>query len=203
MFAHAAKLTKMANLTKLVRININFVPGEYMRKMFCQSVTQVARLWMEPPLWSSGYQSRCTTTKLRTFQHPTMSRCPKEMRKIYAASWILFTLTAEADRVLCQLVMSLTVFSTGCKKWNSAAIKSLLLFRAGLFTGYLVEKYVTCHSRKSDFGWHCFRFSPWLMRKEGWKVWSDSGLTWYLSGAASRKVSLSNYRMIIDVCFYI
>ena len=27
------------------------------------------------------------------------------MRKIYAASWNLFTLTAEADRVLCQLVM--------------------------------------------------------------------------------------------------
>ena len=32
------------------------------------------------------------------------------MRKIYAASWILFTLTAEADRVLRQLVMFLTVF---------------------------------------------------------------------------------------------
>ena len=32
------------------------------------------------------------------------------MRKIYAASWILFTLTAEADRVLCKLVMVLTVF---------------------------------------------------------------------------------------------
>ena len=32
------------------------------------------------------------------------------MQKIYAASWILFTLTAEADRVLCQLVMFLTVF---------------------------------------------------------------------------------------------
>ena len=32
------------------------------------------------------------------------------MRIIYAASWILFTLTAEADRVLCQLVMFLTVF---------------------------------------------------------------------------------------------
>ena len=27
------------------------------------------------------------------------------MRKMYAASWNLFTLTAEADRVLCQLVM--------------------------------------------------------------------------------------------------
>ena len=32
------------------------------------------------------------------------------MQKIYAASWILFTLTAKADRVLCQLVMFLTVF---------------------------------------------------------------------------------------------
>ena len=32
------------------------------------------------------------------------------MRKIYAASWILFTLTAGADRVLCQLVMFLTFF---------------------------------------------------------------------------------------------
>ena len=32
------------------------------------------------------------------------------MRKIYAAPWILFTRTAEADRVLCQLVMFLTFF---------------------------------------------------------------------------------------------
>ena len=32
------------------------------------------------------------------------------MRKIYAASWKLFTLTAKADRVLCQLVMFLTIF---------------------------------------------------------------------------------------------
>ena len=32
------------------------------------------------------------------------------MRKIYATSWILFTLTAQADRVLCQRVMFLTVF---------------------------------------------------------------------------------------------
>ena len=32
------------------------------------------------------------------------------MQENYAASWKLFTLTAEADRVLCQLVMFLTVF---------------------------------------------------------------------------------------------
>ena len=36
---------------------------------------------------------------------------------------------------------------------------------ASLFTGFFVEKYVTCQSRKSDFGWHRFRFSPCLMRK--------------------------------------
>ena len=29
----------------------------------------------------------------------------------------------------------------------------------------LVEKYVACQSRKSDFGWNRFRFSPCLMRK--------------------------------------
>ena len=34
-----------------------------------------------------------------------------------------------------------------------------------LFIGFLVEKYVTCQSRKSDFGWHRFRFLPCLMRK--------------------------------------
>ena len=32
------------------------------------------------------------------------------MQKIYAASWNLFTLTAEADRGFCQLVMFFTVF---------------------------------------------------------------------------------------------
>ena len=32
------------------------------------------------------------------------------MRKIYAASWNLFTVAAKADRVLCQLVMFSTVF---------------------------------------------------------------------------------------------
>ena len=29
----------------------------------------------------------------------------------------------------------------------------------------LVEKCVACQSRKSDFGWYRFRFSPFLMRK--------------------------------------
>ena len=87
------------------------------------------------------------------------------MRKMYAVPWILFTLIAEADRVLCQLVMFLTVFLHWTYKWNSSAIRGLLLFIASLFIGSLVEKCITCQSRKSDFGWHRLRFSPWLMRK--------------------------------------
>ena len=68
-------------------------------------------------------------------------------------------------------------FSTGYTKWNTVAIKieSLLLFMAGLFIEFLVEKCAACQSRKSDFGWHRFR-SPCWMRVE--KVSSDSGLTW-------------------------
>ena len=88
------------------------------------------------------------------------------MRKLYAASWNLFTLTAEADRVLCQqLVMFLTVFF----HWTLYKMKfscfSLLLFMASLFIWFLVEKCVACQSRKSYFGWHRFRFSPCLMSK--------------------------------------
>ena len=87
------------------------------------------------------------------------------MRKIYAASRKLFTLRAEADRVLCQLVMYLTVFSTGCTKWNTAAIKSLLLFVAGLFIdfiGFLVEKCVTYQNSVIRFRIASFSFSTLL-----------------------------------------
>ena len=80
-------------------------------------------------------------------------------RKIYAASWISLTLTAEGDRDLCHLVMFLTVFFHWMYRMK---LKSLLLFMASLFIGFLVEKYVACQSRKSDFGWHRFRFSPCL-----------------------------------------
>ena len=56
-------------------------------------------------------------------------------------------------------------FSTECTKWNTVAIKSLLLFMPGFFIKFLVEKCAACQSRKSDFGWHRFCFSPCWMRK--------------------------------------
>ena len=71
-------------------------------------------------------------------------------------SWQSFVSTCDVFNCL---------FSTGCTKWNTAAIKSLLLFMAGLFIEFLVVKCAACQSRKSDFGWHRFCFSPCLMRK--------------------------------------
>ena len=77
------------------------------------------------------------------------------MKKIYAASWNLFTIwQLELTEFCVNLWYFELPFSTGCTKWNSAAIRSLLLFMAGLFIGFSVEKYVTCQSQKSDFGWH-------------------------------------------------
>ena len=49
-------------------------------------------------------------------------------------------------------------FSTGCTKWNTAAIKSLLLFMAGLFIGFLVEKYVACQNSVTRFRMASFSF---------------------------------------------
>ena len=116
------------------------------------------------------------------------------MRKIYAASWKLFTMRAEADRVLCQPVMNLTVFYTGCTKWNTAAIKSLVLFMAGLFIGFLVEKCLACQNSVIRFRIaSSFSFSTLFNALEGLKVSSNCGLPWYLSGTESRMVSLSNY----------
>ena len=78
--------------------------------------------------------------------------------KIYAASWILFTLTAEADRVLCQLVMFLTVFFYWMYEMKFSYYQESSVIMTSLSIGFLVEKYVACQSRKSDFGWHRFVF---------------------------------------------
>ena len=103
-----------------------------------------------------------------------VSSCGKFMEHLESCLLWQLKLTEFCVNLWCMLMS----FSTGCTKWNTAAVKSLLLFMAGLFIGFLVEKCVACQSRKSDFGWHRFRFSPCLIRKRSLKVSSDSGLTW-------------------------
>ena len=76
--------------------------------------------------------------------------------------------SAEADRVLCQLVTFLMSFFTGCTKWNTAAIKSLLLLMAGLFIEFWVEKCHHLSKSKIRFRMASFRFLTLL--DAGWKV---------------------------------
>ena len=126
------------------------------------------------------------------------------MRKIYAASWILFTLTAEADRVLCQLVMFLTVFFHWMHKMKFMQLLSRLfcnswlvcLLRFLLTNAPLVKVIGNPISDGIVFK-NELTYLPLFEAQEGWKVSSDSGLTWWPSGAASRLscrlVSLSNY----------
>ena len=111
------------------------------------------------------------------------SNCSKFDRWVHAEKFIQHLETCllwqlKLTEFCVNLWCFLISFSTGCTKWNTAAIKSLLLFMAGLFIVFLVEKCVPCQSRKSDFGRQHFRFSPCLIRKRSLKVSSDSGLTW-------------------------
>ena len=59
---------------------------------------------------------------------------------------------------------------------------------------FLVEKLIHHLSKLGiRFRVSTFLFFTLLDARRGWKLWSDTGLPWYLSGAASRMVSLSNY----------
>ena len=94
--------------------------------------------------------------------------------------------------------------STLCNVFNclfpldvqNAAVRSLLLFMASLFIGFLVEKYFTCQSRKSDFGWHCFRFWPCLMRKRVEKSAAILALLDTFQELHLKMVSLTNQLLV-------
>ena len=97
-------------------------------------------------------------------------------------------LIAEADRVLPHLQMTLT--ATGCTKWNTASREKYFVIHGWFVYWIFVKKCAACE--KSDFGEH--RFQKWAYSLHlAWKVSSNSGLIWCLSGPTSRPVSLSNY----------
>ena len=66
---------------------------------------------------------------------------------------------------LCQLVMFLTVFFHWMYKMKYSCYQESSVIHGWFVYWVLVEKCVGCQSRKSDFGWHRFCFSPCLMRK--------------------------------------
>ena len=70
------------------------------------------------------------------------------MQKIYTASCNLFTLTAKADSVFCQLVMILTVFFHWMHKMKYSCYQQSSVVH-GWFVFWIFGW---------DFGWHRFRF---------------------------------------------
>ena len=165
--------------------------------MLCLCATQL-RFWFQPDLgrensasyYRQGRQLLLTLLTMVTRWSRSTSNfyaligqnlTGEFMRKIYAASWNLFTLTAEADRVLCQLAMFLTVFfhwmykRVFCYSWLVCLLGFWLRNTSLVKVGNPISDGIV-------FVFHL-----------AWKLWSDTGLTWYLSGAASRMVSLSNY----------
>ena len=94
---------------------------------------------------------------------------------------------AEADSVLCQLVMFLTVFPLNVQ--NEIQLLSRVFWYSWLVC--LLGFWLRNTSLVKDFGWHRFRFSPCLMRKRVKK--SEAILALLDSFSASRMVSLSSY----------
>ena len=67
----------------------------------------------------------------------------------------------------------LTVFFHWVYKMNTSAIKSLLLFMAGLFIGFLVEKCVACQNSVIRFLMASFSFFTLLNAEQALKVSSN------------------------------
>ena len=100
------------------------------------------------------------------------------MQKIYAASWNLFTLTAEADRVLCQLVMFLTAFFDWMYKMKYSCYQQSSVIH-GWFVYWIFGWEMRCLSKlEIRFRMTLFSFFT-LLDAGGLKSpSSDSGLTW-------------------------
>ena len=86
------------------------------------------------------------------------------MRKIYAPSWNLFTLTAEADRVSCPLVLFLTVFFHWVYKMKFSCYQESSVIMLVCSLGFWLSNTSLVGNPISDI----------IDAHEGW----DSGLTW-------------------------
>ena len=82
----------------------------------------------------------------------------ESMRKIYAASWKLFTLTAKADRVCCQLVMFLTIFFHWMCKMKCSCYQESSVIHGWFVYWDLVEKCVACQNSVFRFRMASFSF---------------------------------------------
>ena len=90
------------------------------------------------------------------------------MRKIYAVSWNLFTLTAQAGRVLCQLVMFFTVVSHWMHKMKYSCYQQSSVIH-GWFV-YWIFGWEMRRLSKSEIRFRMTSFSFFTLLDAGWKV---------------------------------
>ena len=121
---------------------------------FCR---QGSRFWPFSP-WSRVSHVLCSIFMFWLVKSWQVSSCGKFMQHLETC-----LLVAETDRVLCNVVKLLTVFFYWMHKMKYSCWQDSLLFMAGFFIGFLVEKCATCQShRKSDFEWIAFTRFPLL-----------------------------------------
>ena len=109
------------------------------------------------------YQGHVLVTLYVQFLCSDWSKFDRWVHAENLCSILKLVLAAEADRVLCQLFNCLFPLDVQNEIQLLSRVFSYLWLVCLLF--FLVERCVACQSRKSDFRWHRFRFSPCLMHE--------------------------------------
>ena len=123
------------------------------------------------------------------------------MQKIHTASWNLFTLTAEADRVFCQLVMFFTVFFHWMHKMKYSCYQQSSVIHDWFV--YWIFGWEVRRLSKFEIRFRMTSFSFFTLLDTGWKVPQAILALLGSLGAVSRMASLSNYCIECMCLFFI
>ena len=110
-----------------------------------------------------SYQGHVLVTLYVQFLCSDWSKFDRWVHAENLCSILKLVLAAEADRILCQLFNCLFPLDVQNEIQLLSRVFSYSWLVCLLF--FLVERCVACQSRKSDFRWHRFCFSPCLMHK--------------------------------------
>ena len=134
---------------------------KFIWNMLCLCPAQL-KFWFQTELGRENSASYYRQGRQLLLTFLTMvTRWSRSTSIFFCSDWSKFDRWAHAGN-LCSILKlayfdswSWQSFVSTCDVLNWLDVqKSLLLFMASLFIGFLFEKYVACRSRKSDFGWH-------------------------------------------------
>ena len=148
----------------------------------CQYRTALLRVWFQPDLRRKNSASFLKIHAEKTFSYHGHALVTLYIQFL-CSDWLKFDRWVHAEN-LCGILnlvyfgsWSWQSFVSNCDVFNCLFpldVQNEIQLLPGvfcyswlvLFIGFLVEKYVACQSRKSDFGWHRFRFHlAWCVRE--------------------------------------